>query len=118
MAVKSKAPSAAPAAEVEASTTPQADAKPTAKQDTKEKITGAGFCCYIGPTILGVIQSGTIYPGSREAALAAIAPAAEKYPLIASLVVDGKTLSADRIKVKTPGNLLFVNYKKLAAGKK
>lgn len=118
MAVKNKAPSASPAVEVEASTTPQGDAKPTEKQATKEKATDAGFCCYIGPTILGVIQSGAIYPGSREAALAAIAPAVEKYPLIASLVVDGKTLPADRIKVKTPGNLLFVNYKKLAAGKK
>ena len=39
-------------------------------------------------------------------------------PLIAQLVVDGETLPVDRIKVKTPGNLLYVTYHKLAAGKK
>ncbi len=76
----------------------------------------AGFSVYIGPSIPGVIQSGHIYSGSRAEALKAIAPIVEKRPLVASLLVDGNTLAADRIKVKTPGNLLLVNYKKLASG--
>jgi hypothetical protein len=41
-----------------------------------------------------------------------------QYPLIASLVVSDETLPTDRIKVKTPGNLLYVNYHKLAKGMK
>lgn len=122
MAVKNKSADPASMEEVEAVIIHKAEDTPaemsSEKATPKETATGAGFCCYIGPTILGVIQSGTIYPGSRDAAIAAIAPAVEKYPLISSLMVDGKTLPADRIKVKTPGNLLFLNYKKLAAGKK
>lgn len=92
--------------------------KPTAKKKAVKKADagGAGFCVYIGPSIRGVIQSGTVYRGERSAVLAELAPAIEQRPLIASLVVDGATLPADRIKVKTPGNLLFVNYRNLAAG--
>lgn len=50
--------------------------------------------------------------------LSELAPALERYPLIASLIVTGDTLPEDRIKVKTAGNLLNVNYKKLASGRK
>lgn len=76
------------------------------------------FCVYLGPSIRGVIQHGMILSGSKEKAMAFLAPAIENYPLIAELIVPGATLAADRVKVKTPGNLLNVNYKKLAAGKK
>ncbi|MCM1439159.1 MAG: hypothetical protein NC131_08150 [Roseburia sp.] len=76
----------------------------------------AGFCCYIGPTIPGVIQSGHIYGGTRAEVLKTIAPIVEERPLVASLLVDGETLAVDRIKAKTPGNLLHVNYMKLASG--
>lgn len=122
MAVKNKsaADTAAPVAEVEEAVTPKAEEKavePTALEKKPESA-GAGFCAYIGPTILGVIQSGTIYPGSRAEALEAIKAAVDARPLIAQLVVDGETLPVDRIKVKTPGNLLYVTYHKLAAGKK
>ena len=77
----------------------------------------AGFCVYIGPTILGVIQNGTVYRGAKEDALASAASAVRKYPLVASLIVCGDTLAADRIKVNTPGNLLYVNYRRLASGR-
>ena len=43
-----------------------------------------------------------------------MAPVIEKHPLVATLIVSGNTLPVDRIKVKTPGNLLYVNYRKLA----
>ena len=71
-----------------------------------------GFCVYLGPTMMGVIQRGTIYRGGRKEVLDSPAP------VIASLVVSDETLPADRIKVKTPGNLLYVNYHKLAKGMK
>ena len=33
------------------------------------------FCVYLGPTIVGVIQYGTIYMGSKEQALESVAAA-------------------------------------------
>lgn len=77
-----------------------------------------GFCVYIGPTIQGVIQSGTVYSGTRDNAKTLLASAIEKYPLIARLIVTDKTFAEDRIKVKTAGNQLNVLYKKLASGQK
>lgn len=88
-----------------------------AKKKTAKKSGGAGFCVYLGPSIRGVIQTGTVYRGDKPEVLDLLAPAIEKYPLIASLVVGGNTLPEDRIKVKTAGNLLNVNYRKLASGK-
>lgn len=78
----------------------------------------AGFCVYIGPTIFGVIQTGTVLRGTMEDAIAAVAVAVEKHPLVKTLIVSGDTLSADLTKVNTPGNLLYVNYHKLASGRK
>ena len=88
--------------------------KKTKKPDGK----AAGFCVYLGPSIRGVIQSGAVYRGGKADVLSELAPALERYPLIASLIVTGDTLPEDRIKVKTAGNLLNVNYKKLASGRK
>lgn len=71
------------------------------------------FCVYLGPTIVGVIQYGAIYMGSKEQALESVAAAIEKYPLIARLIVTNKTLVQDRIKIKTPGNLLYETRRQL-----
>lgn len=99
----------------------QAEARePKEKRTTTKKSDGkaAGFCVYLGPSIRGVIQSGTVYRGGKAAVLKELAPALERHPLIASLVVTSDTLPVDRIKVKTAGNLLNVNYQKLASGRK
>ncbi|HWP51639.1 MAG TPA: hypothetical protein VN626_08080 [Clostridia bacterium] len=77
-----------------------------------------GFCVYLGPSIRGIIQSGSIFNGTKAQAADSLASAVEKYPLITSLIVTGETLAEDRIKIKTPDNLLYVNYNKLAAGQK
>ena len=77
----------------------------------------ASFCVYIGPSIRGVIQSGTIFDKSLEDTKAFLATAIEKYPLIGKLISTDKTIAEDRIKVKTAGNLLNVYYTKLASGK-
>ena len=69
---------------------------------------------YIGPSITGIIQHGTIWRGSRTAALAAAAPAIEKYPLVKTLIVSGDALPEARLKIKRPGNALYVNYRKIA----
>ena len=79
--------------------------------NTKE----AGFCVYIGPTILGIIQNGTIYQGNKKQALNSreLAPVVQQYPLAAALVVNGEQLAASRQMVKQPGNLLNLKYQQL-----
>lgn len=85
---------------------------------TEKAVKDDGFCVYLGPTITGVIQCGTVYLGAKEKVLKELKYATDKYPLIESLLVTDKTLSKDRIKVKTPGNILYVNYNKLLSGRK
>lgn len=75
-----------------------------------------GFCVYIGPTIAGAIQNGTIFRGTRHEVLTSVENITDKYPLVATLIVAGDTLAQDRLKVKNPGNLLYVNYQKLMSG--
>ncbi len=84
--------------------------------------TSANFCMYIGPTIVGAIQNGTIYQGNKKQVMASLELAfvLEKYPLAADLLVDGKKLAASRQQLKQPGNLLHNKYKqlqKIAAGR-
>lgn len=74
----------------------------------------AGFFMYIGPGIAGLLQPGQIFPGTREQALKACSAAAEKHPLVKSLLVSGAALPAARLEVKTPGTALYENYRKLA----
>lgn len=91
--------------------------KRTYKPKAKTVSAKDSFCVYIGPTIMGVIQNGTIYRGNKETVVALLSEEISKRPLLASLIVTSETLAEDRIKVKTPGNLLHVNYRKLASGK-
>jgi len=85
------------------------------KQTSKDKASsGECFCVYLGPTITGVIQNGTVYRGAKKEVMKSVGAAIEKYPLITSLIVSNKTIAQDRVKVKTPGNILYVNYNKLA----
>lgn len=105
----------------EKNTAPAADTK-AVKENKTEKTAETtarakgGFCVYLGPTITNVVQSGTVYSGSKMEVLKSISEAVKKYPLIATLIVTDKTLSEDRVKVKTPGNILYVNYNKLVKG--
>ncbi|MEG2623365.1 MAG: hypothetical protein RSC06_10745 [Clostridia bacterium] len=74
-----------------------------------------GFCVYIGPSIRGCVQSGTIMPGTRDTALAACYDVIQQYPHIADLIVPSETIATDRMKVKTPGNLLNKYFNDLAS---
>lgn len=76
------------------------------------------FFIYLGPSIRGVIQKATLYEGTRPEVEALLAFAIEKYPRIKSLLVSGDTLPYDRVKVNTPGNFLYEEYRKLNAGLK
>ncbi len=84
-----------------------------AKQEKPER-NASGFYCYIGPNLKGLIQTGTIYRGTRRDALNKAAAAVAAQPLVKTLIVPGDALPSARIKVRTPGNVLYANYQKLA----
>lgn len=88
--------------------------EPKRTQQKREKRCNAGFYCYIGPNLKKLIQTGTIFRGTREEALAKAVAAIEAQPLVKTLIVSGDALPAARIKVKTPGNVLYANYRTLA----
>lgn len=89
------------------------------KKDTKKKEAApakeTGFFVYLGPSIRGVIQTATIFTGTREEVEESLAGPIERHPRIKRLLVSGDTLPEDRIKVRTPGNGLYAAYMKLAA---
>lgn len=117
MAVKKSSKSEPKPAQLESQAEETIDAGVPDEEPNKHIGNLASFCVYIGPSIRGVIQSGTIYGKSLEETKAFLAPAIEKYPLIGKLISTDKTIAEDRIKVKTAGNLLNVYYTKLASGK-
>lgn len=88
------------------------------KQTGPKQETGpAGFCMYIGPSIANGLQTGQIFPGTRQQALESWAGALEKYPKAKALVVEGDQLPAARQQMKTPGTALYKQYRQLAGGK-
>lgn len=112
MVKKATTPAAeAPAADVSAT--------PAAKKPATKKPDGcaAGFYCYIGPSISGVIRNGAIFKGTRADALSVAAAAIEKQPLVKTLIVSGDDLPEARLQVKKPGNALHAMYQRVA-GKK
>jgi len=97
---------------VKKDTNPTKKAEAPKKAETPKK--DNGFFVYLGPSIRGVIQTATVFPGPRDAVEEFLAGPIERYPRIKRLLVSGDTLAEDRIKVKTPGNGLYVAYTKLA----
>lgn len=82
-----------------------------------ETVTECGFCAYVGPTLLGVIQNGTVFDQPKSAIIKGLAPVIAKHPLIEKLIVPGDNLAEAKLNVKRPGNIMYVNYHKLASGK-
>ena len=72
---------------------------------------------YLGPTIMGVITHGKIFKGSKDDACKAAAFAIDKNPLIQKMIVTSDTLVEDRVKAKTPGNLLYEIYQQILTNK-
>ena len=74
-----------------------------------------GFFVYLGPSIRGAIQTASVYEGTREEVEAFLAGAIEKYPQIKRFLISDKTLPEDRVKIKTPGNSLYEQYRRFVA---
>lgn len=90
----------------------------TKKQVVKKNVEEGDFCVYLGPTIVGALQCGTVFLGTKDEVVKRLSDVLEKYPLAKSLIVTGENVARDRVKVKTPGNILYVNYHKMIAGRK
>lgn len=99
---------------VEADPTPAAEIPAYLSRKDEDKRCEEGFWCYIGPSLPGLLQHGTILPGSRAEAWQAAAAAIEAQSLVKSLIVSGDSLPLDRLKAKTPGTALYENCRKVA----
>ncbi len=76
-----------------------------------------GIFIYIGPSIRGVIQQGSIYRGTRDAVLASLAFAIEKHPKIKALIVADADIVSAKQKIKAGGNSLSNAYRELSGTK-
>lgn len=61
---------------------------------------------YVGPTVQGLAQNGSIYTGTRSAVLSQFRAAAERYPQIRELIVRDTDVAEARRKIKKGGNAL------------
>ena len=73
-----------------------------------------GVFIYLGPSIRGVIQKGSIYRGTRESVLSSIAFAIEKYPKIERLIIADSEIVSAKKKIAVGGNSLSSAYRELS----
>ena len=66
---------------------------------------------YVGPTVKGVIQSGSIYTGTRQAVLDKYREAIERTPAIGMLIVRDADVAQTRRKIKAGDNALANAYR-------
>ena len=66
---------------------------------------------YIGPTVRGVLQSGTVYRGKKSDIIGKIA---EKYPQIEKLTVKSSELADARRKIQSGEGIIALAYKALS----
>lgn len=84
--------------------------KPTKVKPAEEN----GIYVYVGPSIRGVIQNGSIYRGSRESVAEFLGPAIEKFPMIKRLVVRDTEIAEAREKINHGNNSLSIAYRELS----
>lgn len=87
--------------------------KHTAGRAVKKAAREVRYCVYLGPTIRGVVQNGAIFQCSPEEACLQLGTYIERWPRIRNLIIDGEYLSEARIQIKTPGNGLYEQSRKL-----
>jgi hypothetical protein len=73
----------------------------------------SGVAVYIGPTIHGKIQKGTVFKGGMREATELYAAAIEQYPAIVRLIVSGERLAAARNDINMKRGLAYKHYKEL-----
>ena len=79
------------------------------------KKSGTAFCAYLGPTIRGVVQNGTIYEGEKAEVVLKLHDAIAKYPRIEKLIIPHNELAEARPKIRTKGNYLYEENRRFVA---
>lgn len=80
---------------------------------TKSEARSFNVCCYIGPTITGLVTARTIYPLSPDAAYASLGERAKDYLGLREMFVNISELAAARRALETKGAPLAKLYGKL-----
>ena len=75
------------------------------------KTTNDGIFVYLGPSVRGVIQNGSIFRGTREQVIKNLHAAIEKYPKIERLIVEDVDLAAAKEKLRKSGNSVSNAYR-------
>lgn len=68
---------------------------------------------YLGPSIRGVIQNGSIYRGTRSGVVESLKAAINAYPKIERLLIEDVEIAAAKEKIKKGGNALSLAYQSL-----
>ncbi|MBE6537939.1 MAG: hypothetical protein E7671_00550 [Ruminococcaceae bacterium] len=71
----------------------------------------SGIYVYIGPSIRGVIQNGSIFAGTREEALKKNSAAIEFCSKIERLIVADSDIMSAKKKIKEGGNTVSLAYR-------
>ena len=90
------------------------------KPPLKEQSAKSGFSAYIGPTVTGLIQTGTIYDVSKTAVLQRpdVVRAVRRFPMIEDLIVTGDNLALARKQINISGTLLHHRYEQMLSDMK
>ncbi len=92
-------------------------AKKTEKNNIPVAVEKDNVYVYIGPSIRGMIISGSIWRGTKKQVLSLLSDVVEKYPRVERLIVPSDTLAEARKKVKIEGNSLSNAYRNLFSEK-
>ncbi len=75
---------------------------------------GNSIFVYVGPSIRGSIQNGTIYRGSRKSVIEFLHHAVEKFPMIERLIVADTDIAVAKDKIARGNNSLGIAYRELS----
>lgn len=73
-----------------------------------------GIYVYVGPSIRGTIQNGSIHRGTRESVMETLRFAIEKFPMIERLIVADKDIASAKTKIAHGNNSLSLAFRELS----
>lgn len=86
----------------------------TSKAPRSKATNDTGIFVYVGPSIRGTIQNGSIYRGSRESVIESLRYAVEKFPMIERLVVADTDIAVVKEKIAYGNNSFSIAFRELS----
>ncbi len=87
------------------------------RKQPKNAVCDSGVFVYIGPTIRGAVQNGSIFRGSEADVKSKVAALVENKEQIGKLIVRDRDLAAAKEKLRKGGNSLSMAYRALLSVK-